>query len=413
MAPTTGRLTSTLDEPPPRPDAPRSRQHDPAPGLTIARTKLVPPVLRKDVILRERLIASLGETLFEVPLALVSAPAGYGKTTLLASLPRAFPDVRLAWLALDESDDDATQLFAGLVLAVERVVPDCGLQALAVLERGDGSAGVVRRAVDLLVNGLLEHETTPLVIVLDDLHRVSEARVYEGLDHLIERLPAHAHLVLASRHDPPLALARWRARRQMTELRLDDLRFTPEETGRFLNGALGLRLSPEHLAALLLRSEGWAAGLSLLAGAYTRARRGDGEGLVFAQPALSDRHVFEYLADEVLATLPDDERRFVLAIAVLDELTPELTAAVSGRPAPSPERGEPTAPYRELKTSSRRRASSTRSLQRSSSSRVAFSSRSNTHFGSSEKRLRSNFSRSERIPSWIPSSRLSRSTLVT
>jgi LuxR family transcriptional regulator, maltose regulon positive regulatory protein len=292
-------------------------------------TKLQPPLLRTDALPRQRLLDRLRGVLYSHPLTLISAPAGYGKTTLLATLPHAFPDLPLGWLSLDEEDNDPAQFLGALIAALQRLHPACGVDAEILLSNLGDPGSEARRVVGTLVNEVLEAMPEPFVLVLDDLHVITEPEIYAVLDYLIERLPPQMHLAVASRRDPPVALARLRARRQLTELRLADLRFTLGEAEEFLNNKLKLGLSAEHLAILQDRTEGWAVGISLMASSLERLP--GGRDAFITQLARSDRHIFEFLAEEVLDGQEPAVRDLLLESSILTELTPALCAAVTGR----------------------------------------------------------------------------------
>lgn len=182
----------------------------------------------------------------------------------------------------------------------------------------------------MLINDILETLPDPFVLVLDDLHLVSEPAVYTALDYLLERLPPQMHLMAATRHDPPLALARLRGRGALAELRLPDLRFTLDEAAAFLN-TQRLGLSPEDLASLHSRTEGWAVGLRLLADSLNRIPTRSGRSAFITYLAQTDRYVFDFLADEVLSRQSSAVRTFLLETSILPELTPALCQAVTGR----------------------------------------------------------------------------------
>lgn len=298
-------------------------------GAWPVRTKFRPPLLRADVILRQRLLDALWDALHSRPLALISAPAGYGKTTLLATLVHTSPDLSLAWLSLDEEDNDPARFLTALIAALQSSNPECGVIAQALLSSNPGCEA--RRVVDALINEVLETVPDSFVLVLDDLHVISGPETHAVLDYLIEHLPPQIHLIVSTRRDPPLALARLRARRQLSELRLHDLRFTLEEAERFLNGALRLGLSSEHIAVLRDRTEGWAAGISLVIDSLESNLEPNGRDAFIAQLARTDRHVFDFLAEEVLDNQEPAMRGFLLETSILTRLTPALCAAVTGR----------------------------------------------------------------------------------
>jgi LuxR family maltose regulon positive regulatory protein len=263
------------------------------------------------------------------PLTLISAPAGYGKTTLLASLPAEFPSLSITWLALEEEDNDPAQFLASLLRAIQQLNPEFGRNTQTLFASQPDPAGDVRRIIRALINETLQ-DLSETWIVVDDLHLITEPAVHAALDYLLERMPPQIHLLIATRHDPPLALARLRARGQLAELRVPDLRFTDEEARFFLNEKQQLHLSPDDLAKLQSRAEGWAAGLRLLAGSLDRMAS-DREQAAFIQDlALTDRHVFDFLADEVLKRQEPETRTFLLDISVLTEIVPSLCTALTG-----------------------------------------------------------------------------------
>jgi LuxR family maltose regulon positive regulatory protein len=319
----------------------------------IAQTKLHPPLVRADVIVRPRLLAALDRALAALPVTLISAPAGSGKTTLMSAWlrrPGSEPEqgghaardeapvlsphrlaARTAWLALDGDDNDPARFLLALVGALRRIAPGCGATVAALLRAGDGGPVDARRLAGILVNDILEALPDPFVLVLDDLHVLDDAAIYAALEYLIERIPPQMRLVILSRHDPPLGLARLRARRQVRELRLDDLRFTVDETERLLNDALRLDLSADSLRLLHARTEGWAAGISLLAGSLDRLpSAGDRQAFLEHLDGTS-RDVFDFLAEEVLGRQDPFVRMFLLETAILPDLTPAACQAVTGR----------------------------------------------------------------------------------
>jgi len=237
----------------------------------------------------------------------------------------------MAWLTLDEGDNDPVLFLHYLVAALHTVAPSCGGAASALLSEFAGAGVSARLVVAALINDLLESGPEPLVLVLDDLHRITEAAVLALLDYLLAHLPPPVRVVIATRADPPLSLARLRARGQLAELRLADLRFTEAETAHFLNDALGLNLSPSSLETLYRRTEGWAAGLRLLASSLDRLATADDRVAFITTLARTDRYVLDFLADEVLDCQPPDVRAFLLQTSILPELTPPLCNAVTGR----------------------------------------------------------------------------------
>ena len=234
----------------------------------------------------------------------------------------------MAWLTLDEVDNDPALFLAYLIAALQRLNPACGTIAQTILSNpGIG----MRQVIGVLINDVLETLPDPFVLILDDLHLITEPAVFVALDYLLERLPPQMHLAVGTRHDPPLTLARLRARGQVAELRLADLRFTLDETTQFLNEKLRLDLSPADLAVLHDRTEGWPAGLRLLAGSLERISTPAGRTAFIQDLAQTDRYVFDFLAEEVLDRQTPQMRTFLLETSILSELTPARCQAVTGR----------------------------------------------------------------------------------
>ena len=297
-------------------------------------TKLFAPHRRPQGVTRPRLIEQLDTALEpDHRLTLLSAPAGFGKTTVLgdwlAHLAELPTSPRVGWLSLDAGDNDLVRLLTHLTAALD----GAGLEIDAgVLESvGTGSATAALTAV---VNEVaLAGELTPgdrWVLVLDDYQVIEASEVHEAVTFLLEHLPDQLHLVMATRSDPPLPLARLRARGQLTEVRAADLRFTPAEAREFLNQSMGLELSPADVDALDERTEGWVAGLQLAA-LSLRGIPEPGEAAAFIEAFTgSNRFVIDYLADEVLARQPAEVREFLLRTAVLERLNGPLCDAVTG-----------------------------------------------------------------------------------
>ena len=299
-------------------------------------TRLRPPGLGSDLLARPRLLQALSGLLSSHPVVLVSAPAGYGKTTLLASLAAA-GDVPVAWLSIDEEDNDPSNFLSGLIGALQRVDRGYGstIQSLIGVQPPDAGPPdprtTIRRLIGALINDLADSVSQPCVLVLDDVHVLTDAAIFAGLDYLIERLPSPIRLVLATRHDPPVSLARRRGRGQLAELRLEDLRFTRDEVATLLHDSWRLRLSADELATLNVRTEGWPAGLRLLASSLERIEEARGRrALLGGLPAAGEGYVFDFLAEEVVARLEPRLRAFLEETSILSELTPSLCKAVTG-----------------------------------------------------------------------------------
>jgi LuxR family transcriptional regulator, maltose regulon positive regulatory protein len=286
-------------------------------------TKLYVPLPRPGFIARPRLADRLAEGSGGA-LTLVSAPAGFGKTALLAHWARGLRRP-VAWLSLDGGDNDPARFWRYVAAAMDVVRPGVAGRVEALL--GAAPQPPVEGLVTVLVNALVDLPDEAILVV-DDYHLIESRSIHEGLLLLLERRPPPLRLVVASRVDPPLALARLRARGQLVELRAAELRFTPEETAALLGAATGLELPPASLAALQARTEGWAAGLQL-AGLSLRGRS-DPAGFL-AGFSGSHRFVLDYLAEEVLDRQPGHLRTFLLETSVLSRLCGELCDAVTGR----------------------------------------------------------------------------------
>jgi LuxR family maltose regulon positive regulatory protein len=308
----------------PGPPAPAGAAPAAPPTAAFARSKLQPPRPRTDLLPRERLIERVTARLGAARLILVSAPAGAGKTTLLAALAERMQDVASpsAWATLDADDDDPERFLAVLLAALGQLAP--GAPAAA-------APADPRAAVDAAVNAMVAAAPGPCLLVLDDLHLVREPAAYAALDHLIAHMPAQLTVALGTRHDPPLNLARLRARRELIELRAADLRFTLEETAGLLNERLTLGLDSGSLAELHARTEGWATGISLLAASLDTIGAPDERARFVSHLAAAGGYLFEYLAEEVLNRQDPFARAFLLETATLPELTPQACRAVTGR----------------------------------------------------------------------------------
>jgi LuxR family transcriptional regulator, maltose regulon positive regulatory protein len=292
---------------------------------TLLESKYRVPRARPGTVARPRLMAGLVAADLP-PLTVVAAPAGFGKTTLLAEWLAALAGdgTAVGWLSLEESDDDLPQFLAYLVSAVGAATDTVGTGALQQLSSSSPST---EAALTTLVNEL-DRLPTQLVLVLDDYHLVSAPEVHDAVTFLIEHQPPELHLVLATRADPPLPLARMRARGQLREVRAADLRFTVDEAAAYFNQSMGLTLSDAQVAALDGRTEGWIAALQLAA--LSMQGRDDAASFI-AGFAGDDRYVVDYLAEEVLARQPDDVRDFLLETSILERLGGPLCDAVTGR----------------------------------------------------------------------------------
>ena len=289
----------------------------------ILATKLYLPPLRPNVVSRPHLIERLNEGLYH-KLTLIAAPAGFGKTTLVSAWV-AGCDRHVAWLSLDAGDSDPVRFLTYLVAALQTIAPNVGEGVLGMLQSPQPPPP------ETILTALLNEITTlpdQLVLVLDDYHVLDAQPVDMALTYLVEHLPPPMHLVIATRENPQLPLARLRARGQLTELRAADLRFTPAEATEFLSQVMDLRLCTEDIAQLSDRTEGWIAGLQLAA----LSLQGHQDVPGFIQAFAGDhRYIVDYLVEEVLQRQPEPVRSFLLQTAILDQLHGPLCDAVTGQ----------------------------------------------------------------------------------
>ena len=304
--------------------------------MPVLGTKLHVPAMRRRLVPRPRLTDRLRVGPASMPrLVLVSAPAGFGKTTLIAQWlaaserGEAGPSPRVAWLSLDAEDSEPRRFVTHLVAAIQASSPQVGAEALALLDSDQaGQAALVS-----LVNDL-DELAGPTVLALDDYHVIDAPDIHESVTFLLGHLPPQVTIAITTRADPPLPLARLRGRGELLELRAADLRFTADEADAFLNHVMGLDLDPAHVAALEHRTEGWAAGLQLAAlSARGHTGAGDAAGVAGFVDAFTGSHrfVLDYLVEEVLNSQPDEVRRFLLDTSVLQQLTGALCDALTGR----------------------------------------------------------------------------------
>ncbi len=293
--------------------------------MPILSTKLYIPPNRPEMVLRSRLIDRLNEGK-QRKLTLISASPGFGKTTLvsewLAGCGRP-----AAWLSLDEGDNDAARFLTYLFAALQNIGANVGEGVFGLLQSPQPPS------IESILTLLLNEMTTipsPSILVLDDYHVIDATPVQEAVSFLVERLPVQMHLVMITRKDPHLPLARLRARGQLNELRVADLRFTSIEAAGFLNEAMGLSLSPEDISRLETRTEGWIAGLQLAA--ISMQGHNDTKGFIDSFTG-SHRHVMDYLMEEVLRQQPESIQLFLLRTSVLDRMSGSLCDAVTRRSA--------------------------------------------------------------------------------
>jgi LuxR family maltose regulon positive regulatory protein len=290
----------------------------------ILATKLFVPPHRPNLVARPQLIERLDEGLRQRrKLTLVSASAGSGKTTLLSEWA-AKCDLPFCWLSLDKDDGDPTRFWRYVVAAIQTIHPQLGQTLSPMLQ------GPKLPSVRPILVSLLNEATTlaaPIILVLDDYHLITEEAIHDGVAFLLDNLPEQLHMVIATRADPPLPIARLRSRGQLTQVRADDLRFTPIEAATFLNDVMGLGLEPDDITAIEARTEGWAAGLHLAA--LSMQERKDTHAFVDAF-ASGHQYVLEYLIEEVLSRQKEPVQRFLLQTSILDRMCAPLCDAVVG-----------------------------------------------------------------------------------
>jgi LuxR family maltose regulon positive regulatory protein len=253
----------------------------------------------------------------------IAAPAGFGKTTLLSEwIPQS--QYCVTWLSLDDGDNDPTRFWAYVVAALQRLRADLGESALALLQ--SPQLPPIKSILTTLINEIAAFPEN-FSIALDDYHLITTQPIHEALAFLLDHLPPHMRVILATRADPPLPLARLRASDQLTEIRADHLRFTPDEAAAFLNDVMGLKLSADNIAALETRTEGWVAGLQLAA--LSMQGRDDRASFIKAF-AGSNAYIVGYLIEEVLQRQSKDVQAFLLQTSILERFTGPLCDAVTG-----------------------------------------------------------------------------------
>jgi len=304
----------------------------------LLKTKLFIPPSKSDLLDRPRLVRRLNEGLGG-KLTLISAPAGFGKTTLLTSwihsdgetLQRSPPLPLAAWISLDEGDNEPVRFVSYLVAALRNIQPEVGGSTLDILQTPNPPPDEI--LLVSLINELSEIQNN-FMVVLDDDHVVIEERVHSIITFLLENQPPQMHLVISSRSDPPWPYARLRGRGEINEIRVNELRFTPEESSDFLNDVMGLELSPKDISALEDRTEGWIAGLQMAALSIQGRKRtqGDHAVTVFVKAfAGSNRFVLDYLLEEVLNQQSSEIQAFLLQTSILERLTASLCDDVTQR----------------------------------------------------------------------------------
>jgi len=293
----------------------------------LLQTKLNMPPIRPYLVHRQRLVEKLDAGLTR-KLTLVTAPAGYGKTTLVAERFSQHIDKKYAWLSLSEDDNDPTQFWTYVLVALQAIAPDFGRNMLAILREPSGAAAV---PITEIINEIMacDEMQDGFVLILDDYHVIDNLSIHEAVTFLLAHMPPTMHLVMTSRADPPLSLARLRVRDQVVEIREADLRFKEVEASEFLNQIMHLELSHKDVVALETRTEGWIAGLQLAALAMQSPSGHSQDRHDFvASFAGSDRYIVDYLVEEVLHQQPPQIQDFLLKTAVLRQLNAHLCDAI-------------------------------------------------------------------------------------
>jgi LuxR family maltose regulon positive regulatory protein len=287
-------------------------------------TKLQIPPLRPDILPRNHLLRQLEEGLrLGCKLTLISAPAGFGKTTLLSQWT-ASTRLPVVWLSLEEADDDLVRFWAYITSAVQKIHPHIGKTIAAVLRSSQTlSPNAVPSA---LINEMAAYQEK-FALVLDDYHVINSRSIQESLDFLIHHLPSHVHLVIATRVDPPLSLTRLRGRGQLSELRTPDLRFTSQEIETYFQQQMNLELPAEDVAVLRVRTEGWIVGMQLAAMSLRGKNTTEMRSFI-SNLSGSHRYILDYLTDEVILQQPAAVQTFLLHTSILERLSPSLCDSV-------------------------------------------------------------------------------------
>jgi len=292
-------------------------------GIPLLATKLHMPPIRPNLVSRPRLLEFLAQS-FEHRLILLSAPAGFGKTTLLSEWLATQP-CPAGWLSLDRGDNDPVRFWTYLIAALQTIRPGLGESAQALLCNAPTSP--MESILTVLINDLASMGTCT-VLVLDDYHAIDNPAIHGTLAFFLDHLPAGMHVVIATRVDPPMALAHLRAQGRLLELRVDKLRFTRKEATKFLNQRMALGLPAADIEILADRTEGWIAGLQLAA--LSLKGQTDASRFIHALSG-SHRYILDYLVEEVLSLQPEDIQAFLLQTCILERLCgPLCDALVAG-----------------------------------------------------------------------------------
>src|SRR5918994_1616044 len=291
----------------------------------LLKTKLRAPLPRPEYLPRPRLLRLLmGPP--KRKLTIIDAPPGYGKTTLMAQwYSTEGANMPTAWVSLDKQDNDPVRLWAHVIQAIRQITPEEAFGTNGFIGMSTDYRELIDTKLPVLINGLAELPQG-VALVLDDYHCIKESECHRLVSFFVEHLPEKVHLIFSTRHDLPLPLGRWRARDEVTEIRAEQLAFSEDETATLLKDKLGLDIDPGNLHALFERTEGWPAAIYLAA----LSLRGKKDIHAFIESFRgSNRFIFELLAEEILATLPDEEREFLLQSSILERLSASLCEAVT------------------------------------------------------------------------------------
>ncbi|UCC17211.1 MAG: hypothetical protein JSU58_01295, partial [Dehalococcoidales bacterium] len=297
--------------------------------MSLLTTKLYVPPIRPRLVSRPRLLDRLDESLNN-NLILVSAPAGFGKTTLLSEWVRHIqPITRTAWISLDEGENDPVRFWDYYIAGLKTVEPTIGDMALELLhspQTPTSQSLPIESVLTSLINELNSIESN-LIIVLDDYHVITSQSVHDGVTFFLDHIPPQIHLIIASRADPPLPLTQYRGRGTMLEIRTDDLRFRFSEATTLLQQLQNMKLSPENVRILNQCTEGWVTGLKMAALSIPRQENITEFLSTFSS---SQRYIMDYLVEEVLKRQTDKIQDFLLKTSILEKLTASLCDAVTG-----------------------------------------------------------------------------------
>lgn len=296
------------------------------------KTKLVAPQIGEDIYIRSQILAKLRRAAHTCRITLLSAPAGSGKTTLLACLVKDDAEFPLAWVALDADDNEPGVFLQLLISSLQTIVPNLMESIQPFLAEGTIAEFQMRRVMGFIINKLMEVDPGPFGLVFDDFHAITDPAILGALDYLIENMPARMHILIASRYAPALSLPRLRARGYLAEFQLDELRFSYEELNDWLERIPSFDLDASHVQLLISQTEGWAAGLRLFLLSMEHATGKVEQDALFFRLERGQRHIFDFLMEEIFNKQAEDVRSFLMKTSILLELTPRACEALTGQP---------------------------------------------------------------------------------